>query len=93
MRCSNSGGKRRKPVRTDFAFEEKALDSISRLVGYVIRAMLIIALFLGSCLLCTSPAMETETVTAITFRSVGTIGYIVSIFFAYRLYRNMKKHK
>lgn len=81
-------------VRTDFSFEEKALASIDRIAGYVIRALLVIALFIGSCLLCTVPmsAMET-TPFVVAFPVVGSIGYVVSIFFAYSLYKKMKKGK
>ena len=81
-------------VRTDLAFEEKALGTVTRLTEYAIRALMIVALFIGSCLLCTSPGIaDGGTVTAVTFRAVGTVGYIVSVFFAYRLYRDMKKKK
>ena len=81
-------------VRTDFAFEEKALHHVSRLVGYAIRALLIVAFFVGSCMLCSS-AEITNAGTAFTlaFRSLGLIGYAVSVLFAYRLYRDMKKGK
>ena len=81
-------------VRTDFAFEEKALRHVSRMVGYAIRALLIVALFIGSCMLCSS-AEITNAGTAFTlaFRSLGLIGYAVSVLFAYRLYRDMKKGK
>lgn len=81
-------------VRTDFAFEEKALNNVNRLVGYAIRALLIVALFIGSCLLCSS-AEITNAATAFTiaFRALGLIGYAVSVFFGYRLYRSMKKGK
>ena len=44
-------------VRTDFAFEEKALDTVTRLTGYAVRALIIVALVIGSCLLCTSPPL------------------------------------
>ena len=75
-------------VRTDFAFEEKALNNVNRLVGYAIRVLLIVALFIGSCLLCSS-AEITNAATAFTiaFRALGLIGYAVSVFFGYRLYR------
>ncbi|MBR0405297.1 MAG: AarF/ABC1/UbiB kinase family protein [Eggerthellaceae bacterium] len=81
-------------VRTDFSFEEKALKSVDRIAGYAIRALLVIALFIGSCLLCTvSPnAMET-TPLFFAFPIVGSVGYVVSVFFAYSLYKNMKKGK
>ena len=81
-------------VRTDFSFEEKALETVNRLTGYAIRAFMIIALFIGSCLLCTAPVFTSEGLSiTIVFPVIGIIGYIVSVFFAYRLYRDMKKGK
>ena len=81
-------------VRTDFAFEEKALETITRLTGYAIRALMIIAFFIGSCLLCSSaPISGALTAFTSAFRTIGFIGYILSVFFAYRLYRDMKKGK
>ena len=71
-------------LHTDFSFEEKALNAVSRLTGYAVRAFMIIALFLGSCLLCMTSAM---------IEKGGMVGYAVSLFFAYRVYRNMKKGK
>lgn len=53
-------------VRTDLGFEHKALASIERLMSLLIRALMIIVLF---------------------------IGYVVSIFFAWRLYKNAKNSK
>ncbi len=79
-------------VRTDFSFEEKALETVNRLTGYVIRAFMIIALFIGSCLLCTAPAFTNEGHTFV-FPVMGFIGYIISVFFAFCLYRDMKKGK
>ena len=56
--------------------------------------LLLIALFLGSCLLCMASAFTGagEAVTTV-FRVLGFVGYALSIFFAFRLYRNMKKGK
>ena len=81
-------------VRTDFSFEEKAGNTVNRLVGYAIRAFMIIALFIGSCVILAASAKtgDADTIT-IVFRTMGFIGYAVSIFFSYRLYRNMKKGK
>ena len=54
----------------------------------------IIALLIGSCILCTSSAMKDESmVVAIIIRAVGFVGYIVSIVFIYRLCKDMKKGK
>ena len=81
-------------VRTNFGFEKKALGSVERLVNYAVRALMVVALFIGSCLLCTVPvgAMET-TPFLVAFPIVGSVGYIVSVFFAWRLYKSMKKDK
>lgn len=79
-------------VRTDFGFEQKALGSVERMVSFVVRALMAAALFIGSCLLSTVPvgAMET-TPFLVAFPIVGSIGYVASIFFAWRLYKGMKK--
>lgn len=79
-------------MRTDFGFEEKALASVERIVSYVIRALMVIAFFIGSCLLCTVPLTARETTPfLVAFPIVGSIGYVVSVFFAYRLYRSTKR--
>ena len=80
-------------VRTDFAFEEKALNTVTHLVYLAIRAVLIFALMIGSSILCTTSAFTGEHVSAATivFRGIGLGGFAVSVFFAYRLYRNMRK--
>jgi len=81
-------------VRTDFGFEDKALGEVKKLVSQAIRALLIIAFFIGSCLLCTVPVTAMETTPfLVAFPVVGSIGYVVSIFFAWRLYKGMKKGK
>ncbi len=81
-------------VRTDFSFEEKALNTVNRISGYAIRAFMVVALFIGSCLLCTvSPNAMDTTPFLIAFPVLGSIGIVVSIFFAWRLYKGMKKEK
>ena len=61
-------------VRTDFSFEEKALKNVNRMIGYAIRALLIIALFIGSCLLCTiSPTAMEVTPLFFAFPVVGVM--------------------
>ena len=81
-------------VRTDFNFEQKALRSIEQMLANAIKALLIIALFIGSCLLCTVPLNAVGTTPfLVAFPIVGSIGYIVSIFFAWRLYKNVKGSK
>ena len=81
-------------VRTDFGFEQKALESVNQIVRYVVRALMIIALFIGSCLLCTVPpnAMEGTELPAV-FPIMGFVGYIVSLWLAFFLYRSAKKGK
>ena len=81
-------------VRTDFSFEEKTLNTVNRITGYAIRAFMIAALFIGSCLLCVASAMTGKGDSVrIVFQAMGWIGYAVSVFFAYRLYKNTKKNK
>jgi len=81
-------------VRSDFALEEKAFNTFTRLTGYAIRALMIAAFFIGSCLLCSSaPITGAGTAFTAAFRTLGFLGYIISVFFAYRLYRDMKKGK
>ena len=80
-------------VRTDFSFEEKALNTITRFVGYAIRALIIVAVFIGSAILCTTSSFQGDNVAAVTvvFRAIGFCGLAVSLFFAQRLIREMKK--
>ena len=82
-------------VRTDFAFEEKALHTMTRITEYAIRALIIVALLIGSSVLCTSSSFAGDHVSAATivFRGIGFAGLVVSLFFAQRLYRDMKKGK
>jgi len=81
-------------VRTDFSFEEKALVRVTSLTGYLVRALIVIAIFIGSCLLCLAFAF-TEKGTAIrfVFLLLGFLGIAVSGFFSTRIYRNKKKGK
>ena len=79
-------------VRTDFAFEEKALDTVTRLAGFAVRALIIVAVLIGCGLLCTVTPIGTDKIAgAIAFRGVGIAGIIVGLFFAQRLIRDMKK--
>ena len=82
-------------VRTDFSFEDKALHTVNRIANYAIRALLIIGLIIACSLLCTTSALTGEGVAAmtITFRGVGFVGFIICAFFAFRLYRDVKKGK
>ena len=81
-------------VRTDVGVENKSLAVIERITGYAVRALMIAALFIGSCLLCTIPFTPGNgtSLTAV-FPVLGIAGYTVSLFFAWRLYTNMKKRK
>ena len=59
-------------VRSDFSFEEKALASVDRIASNAIKALLVVAFFIGSCLLCTVPvtAMETRPLL-VAFPEIG----------------------
>ena len=80
-------------VGTELGFEQKALASVERLTSLVIRALMVIALFIGSCLLCTVPQSGGSTPFLVAFPIVGSIGYVVSIFFAWRRYKSAKASK
>ena len=82
-------------VRTDFAFEDHALDTVTRLAHYAIRALIIVAMLIGSAILCTSSSFSGDNVAAVTiiFRAIGFCGLVVSLFFAQRLIKEMKKGK
>ncbi|MBQ4435600.1 MAG: AarF/ABC1/UbiB kinase family protein [Clostridia bacterium] len=81
-------------VRTDFCFEEKTLATVNRLVSYLIRVLIVIALLIGSSLLCTAPTITgSGDAVTIIFRMVGFVGYALSVFYAYLLYRDVKKGK
>ena len=80
---------------TEYSFEDKALQAVNRIAKYAIRALLIIGLIITCSLLCTASALTGEGIAAmtITFRGVGFSGFIICGFFAYRLYREIKKDK
>ena len=79
-------------VRTDFAFEDNALKSIKRLIRYIIEGIFIVALFIGSTLLCTTTPLEgSGTFDAIALRTIGVTGYFVCLYAGFYLIRKMKK--
>lgn len=82
-------------VRTDFSYEEKALVAIDRIVSYVVRAIMIVALFIGSCLLCMIPAnaMEGTSLEQLVFPQVGFTGILLSLLLAILLVWSMRKSK
>ncbi len=79
-------------VRMDFAFEDNALKSIKRLIRYIIEGIFIVALFIGSTLLCTTTPLEgSGTFDAIALRTIGVTGYFVCLYAGFYLIRKMKK--
>lgn len=79
-------------VRSDLSFEEKTMKFVSRITGYVVRALLIIALIIGSSLLCTSSTITDAGLTiTILFRAVGAVGFLAGIILAILLFRDLKK--
>lgn len=86
-------------VRTDFGFEEKALGAVSRLTGYAVRGLMVIGLFIGSCLLCFASAFTGEGAPVTTvFLVLGLVGYGLSVLLAISLFMrkdvtNNKKRK
>lgn len=81
-------------VRTDFGFEDKALAVINRLAGYAVHTLMTIALFIGSCLLCTVPVTTGDGNTlAAAFPVMGICGYALSIILAIIIFYKMRKGK
>ena len=64
-------------------------------MSYAVRALIIVAVLIGSCLLCTASAFDAEGVGAVTivFRGIGFAGIVTGLFFAQRLFREMKNRK
>ena len=81
-------------LHTESSVEGKTVDTISRLTSYAIRALIIVALLIGSCLLCTASAIKGDVLILIyVLRGIGLIGFFTGLFFAQRLVRNMKNKK
>ena len=79
-------------VRMDFAFEDNALKSIKRQIRYIMEGFLIVALFIGSTLLCTTTPLEgTGPFDAIALRTIGVTGYFICVYAGAHLVRKMKK--
>lgn len=81
-------------IPTEHSLEKTTLETVNRLTGYMVRALIIVALIIGSTLLCTTtPIAEGHAADAYALRGIGMAGYLVSLFFAQRLIRNMMKGK
>ena len=79
---------------SELSFEPKTLGVVTRLTGYLVRALIIVAILIGSSILCTSTSLENESeVIAIIFRATGFVGYAVSLIFAVKLYNDVRKDK
>ena len=81
-------------LHSDIGLEQKSLEALKQIANFIVRALMIIALFMGSCLLCTEPpnAMEGTDLPAV-FPIMGFVGYIVCLWLAFFLYRSVKKKK
>lgn len=81
-------------IPTEHSLEKTTLETLNRLTRYMVRALIIVALIIGSTLLCTTmPISDEKMVGAYALRGIGMAGYLVSLFFAQRLIRNMMKGK
>ena len=79
-------------VRTDLGLEEKAQSTLSRIVGYLVRAIIIFAVIIGSGLLFMAAAFTGDNeAIRVTLRGIATVEFAVGVFIAYRLYKNIKK--
>ena len=81
-------------IRTNLGFEDKALKAVNRIANYAIRAFILVGILIASSLLCTiSPTAMETTPLLMSFPVLGSVGYVVSIFFAYRLYQDVKNNR
>lgn len=82
-------------LHSDFDFGQKATDSLFDIVKFAVEGLMVIALFVGSCLLCTvSPnAMESSATLRVVFPEMGFVGYLLSVLLAFMLFRSVKKDK
>ena len=67
----------------------------SHIQNYATRGLIIVAVLIGSCILCPSSSFAGDNVSAVTiiFRAMGFCGIVIGLFFAQRLVRDMKKGK
>ena len=81
-------------VGSEFSFEDKTLNIVNRLTGYLVRALVIVALIIGSSILCTSSVIsEDREVISIIFRAVGFVGFVSGALLAFKLCKDVKKGK
>jgi ubiquinone biosynthesis protein len=82
-------------LHSDFDFGQKATDSLFDIVKFAVEGLMVIALFVGSCLLCTvSPnAMESSATLRVVFPEMGFVGYLLSVLLAFMLFRSVKKRE
>ena len=81
-------------VHVDMGLGDRTVKVIDRLTGYAVRGLVLFALLIGSCLLCTASAFTVSTVAIPGFfQMLGCIGLIISVFFGWRLYKDFKKGK
>ena len=80
-------------LHTESSVEEKTVETISRISSYAIRALIIVAIIIGSSLLCTVSPVGSIPVLIYILRGVGMVGFVVALFFGQRLIRNMKNKK
>ena len=81
-------------VGSEFSFEDKTLNIVNRLTGYLVRALVIVALIIGSSILCTTSVIsEDREVISIIFRAVGFVGFVSGALLAFKLCKDVKKGK
>ena len=81
-------------VGSEFSFEDKTLNIVNRLTGYLVRALVIVALIIGSSILCTTSVIsEDREVISIIFRAVGFVGFVSGALLAFKLCKDLKKGK
>ncbi len=80
--------------RTDIGIDDKGIPNVSRIAGHAARGLIIAAILIGSSIMCLSSSLTGDSdVIRIIFRVIGFSGIGLGIFFAIRLFRNIKKGK
>ena len=81
-------------LRTDIGIDDKGLPNVGRITGYAARGIIIAAILIGSSIMCLSSSLTGDSdAIKIIFRVIGFSGIGLGIFFAFRLFRNIKKGK
>ena len=81
-------------LHTESGVDKNTVDSLHEITNFVVRALIVFALIIGSCLLCTVTPANNDVIALIyVLRGIGIVGFITGLFFGQRLIRGMKNKK